>query len=128
MGMTLAAHGALATVHPAATVAHSRPEAGPTHSPGVGAAAWGRGDVQAIVLSAAILQYLAAQPENQKLQVVGPIFRPYKITFAIREGSPLRKRINEALLAIYEDGTYEGLSGDTLDSANVRPLHGTPRS
>jgi polar amino acid transport system substrate-binding protein len=60
---------------------------------------------------AAILQYLAAQPENQKLQVVGPIFRPYKIAFAIREGSPLRKRINEALLAIYEDGTYEGLSG-----------------
>jgi polar amino acid transport system substrate-binding protein len=70
-----------------------------------------RGEVQAIVLSAAILQYLATQPGNQKLQVVGPIFRPYKIAFAVREGSPLRKQINEALLAIYEDGTYEGLSG-----------------
>jgi polar amino acid transport system substrate-binding protein len=68
-----------------------------------------QGDVQAVVLSAAILQYLAAQPDNRTLQVVGPIFRPYKIAMALREGNPLRKRINEALLAIYEDGTYEGI-------------------
>jgi ABC-type amino acid transport substrate-binding protein len=43
------------------------------------------------------------------LEVVGPTFRPYKIAMAVREGSPLRKRINEALLAIYEDGTYEDI-------------------
>jgi len=68
-----------------------------------------RGEVQAVVLSAAVLQYLAAQPANRGLQVVGPIFRPYKIAFAVRNGSPLRKPVNEALLAIYEDGTYENM-------------------
>jgi len=69
------------------------------------------GQVQAVVLSAAVLQYLAAQPANRGLQVVGPIFRPYKIAFAVSNGSPLRKRINEALLAMYQDGTYESIYG-----------------
>jgi polar amino acid transport system substrate-binding protein len=68
-----------------------------------------QGEVQAVVLSAAVLQFLAAQPANRGLQVVGPIFRPYKIAIAIRNGNPLRKRINEALLAMYQDGTYEDL-------------------
>jgi polar amino acid transport system substrate-binding protein len=68
-----------------------------------------QGEVQAVVLSAAVLQYLAAQPANRMLQVVGPIFRPYKIAFAVRNGSPLRKPINQALLAIYQDGTYEDM-------------------
>ena len=68
-----------------------------------------QGQVQAVVLSAAVLQYLAAQPANRMLQVVGPIFRPYKIAVAVRNGSPLRKRINEALLAIYQDGTYDDI-------------------
>jgi len=67
------------------------------------------GEVQAVVLSAAVLQYLAAQPANRVLRVVGPIFRPYKIAAAVRNGSPLRKPINEALLAIYQDGTYDEL-------------------
>jgi polar amino acid transport system substrate-binding protein len=68
-----------------------------------------QGDVQAVVLSAAVLQYLAAQPANRTLQVVGLIFRPYKIAIAVRNGSPLRKPVNEALLAMYEDGTYENI-------------------
>jgi ABC-type amino acid transport substrate-binding protein len=68
-----------------------------------------QGEVQAVVLNAAALQYLAAQPANRMLQVVGPIFRPYKIAMAVRYGSPLRKRINEALLAMYQDGTYEAI-------------------
>jgi polar amino acid transport system substrate-binding protein len=43
------------------------------------------------------------------LQIVGLIFRSYKIGFIVHEGSPLRKQINEALLAIYADGTYEDI-------------------
>lgn len=66
-----------------------------------------QGKVQAVVLSAAILEYLCSKPANSKLQVVGPIFRPYKVGFVVRERNPLRKAINEALLAIYADGTYE---------------------
>jgi len=68
-----------------------------------------QGEVQAVVLSAAVLQYLVAKRADRMLQVVGPIFRPYKIAMAVREGSPLRKRINQALLAIYADGTYEDI-------------------
>jgi len=52
-----------------------------------------QGEVQAVVLSATILQYLAAQPANRALQIVGPIFRPYKIALAVKNASPLRKPI-----------------------------------
>jgi ABC-type amino acid transport substrate-binding protein len=66
-----------------------------------------QGEVQAVVLNAAVLQYLVAKRGNGMLQAVGPIFRPERIGIAVRVGSPLRKRINEALLALYDDGTYE---------------------
>jgi len=52
------------------------------------------------------------------LQVVGPIFRPRKYGIAVGKGSPLRKRINEALLAIYEDGTYEDIYAKWLSRGN----------
>jgi polar amino acid transport system substrate-binding protein len=68
-----------------------------------------QGEVQAVVLNSAALQYLAAKRGKGVFQVVGPIFRPYKIGFVVREGSPLRKQINEALLAMYADGTYEDI-------------------
>ena len=67
---------------------------------------------------AAILQYLAAQPENQKLQVVGPIFRPEKYGIVVAEGSALRKRINEALFELYEDGTYEQIRAKWFSREN----------
>ncbi len=68
-----------------------------------------QGEVQAVVLNSVALQYLAAKRGKGVLQVVGPIFRPYKIGMVVREGSPLRKQINEALLAMYADGTYEDI-------------------
>jgi polar amino acid transport system substrate-binding protein len=66
-----------------------------------------QGQVQAVVLSAAIIEYLTAKPANSMLQAVGPVFRPYKIGIAVKQGSPLRKKINEAILSMYADGTYE---------------------
>jgi ABC-type amino acid transport substrate-binding protein len=68
-----------------------------------------RGDVQAIVFEAPALQYWAAKEGGGAVQVVGPVFRPEKYAIAVAEGSALRKPINEALLQIYEDGTYERL-------------------
>ncbi|MEN0106489.1 MAG: transporter substrate-binding domain-containing protein [Pseudomonas sp.] len=67
------------------------------------------GEVQAIVYHAPTLQYWAAKRGNGALAVVGPLFRPEKFGIAVPTGSPLRKAINEALLALYEDGTYEQL-------------------
>lgn len=66
-----------------------------------------QGDVQAIVYDAPTLQYWVARSGNGALAVVGPIFRPEKYGIAVSSGSPLRKPINETLLAMYEDGTYE---------------------
>jgi ABC-type amino acid transport substrate-binding protein len=76
-----------------------------------------QGDVQAIVYDAPTLQYWAAKRGNGVLTVVGPIFRPEKYGIAVRNGSPLRKPVNEALLAIYEDGTYEQIYGKWFSSA-----------
>jgi polar amino acid transport system substrate-binding protein len=70
-----------------------------------------QGDVQAIVYDAPTLQYWAAESGNGVLAVVGPIFRPEKYGIAVANGSGLRKPINEALLAMYEDGTYEQIYG-----------------
>ena len=66
-----------------------------------------QGEVQAVVFDAPTLQYWAARQGNGVVQVVGPIFRQEKYAIAVAEGSPLRKPINQALLEIYEDGTYD---------------------
>jgi ABC-type amino acid transport substrate-binding protein len=66
-----------------------------------------QGDVQAIVYDAPTLQYWSTRLGNGELAVVGPVFRPEKYGIAVANGSPLRKPINETLLAMYEDGTYE---------------------
>ena len=66
-----------------------------------------QGQVQAIVYEAPTLQYWAARRGNGVLQVVGPVFRPEKYGIAVASGSPLRKSINEALLTMYADGSYE---------------------
>jgi ABC-type amino acid transport substrate-binding protein len=68
-----------------------------------------KGEVQALVFDAPTLQYLAAQQGNGLLQVVGPIFAVQKYGIAVPDGSPLRKRINDALLEIYEDGRYRAI-------------------
>ena len=65
------------------------------------------GEVQAVVFDVPTLRYWAARQGNGVVQVVGPIFRPEKYGIAVAEGSALRKPINEALLELYEDGTYE---------------------
>jgi polar amino acid transport system substrate-binding protein len=75
------------------------------------------GDVQAIVYDAPTLQYWAAKRGNGVLAVVGPIFRPEKYGIAVANDSPLRKPVNEALLAMYEDGTYEQIYGKWFSSA-----------
>ncbi|WP_233837276.1 transporter substrate-binding domain-containing protein [Paraburkholderia sp. ZP32-5] len=77
-----------------------------------------QGDVQAIVFDAPTLQYWAARRGNGALAVVGPIFRPEKYGIAVANGSALRKPINEALLSMYEDGTYEQIYGKWFSRGN----------
>ena len=68
------------------------------------------GTVQAIVFDAPTLEYWQSRLGSGDLQVVGPVFRPLKYGIAVARGSPLRKRLNEALLEMYADGTYEDIS------------------
>ncbi|WP_377690356.1 transporter substrate-binding domain-containing protein [Paraburkholderia dipogonis] len=76
-----------------------------------------QGNVQAIVYDAPTLQYWAARRGNGELIVVGPLFRPEKYGIAMANGSVWRKHINETLLAMYEDGTYEQLYGKWFASS-----------
>ncbi|WP_341677395.1 transporter substrate-binding domain-containing protein [Niveibacterium sp. SC-1] len=68
-----------------------------------------KGEAQAMVFDAPTIQYLAMQRGKGVLQVVGPIFEAQKYGIAVPDGSPLRKRINDALLKMYEDGRYQTL-------------------
>jgi polar amino acid transport system substrate-binding protein len=76
-----------------------------------------QGNVQAIVYDAPTLQYWAGRLGNGSLIVVGPIFRPEKYGIAVANGSTLRKAINETLLGMYEDGTYERIYGKWFSSS-----------
>lgn len=67
------------------------------------------GEVQAIVYDAPTLQWWAATKGKGTVQVVGPIFRPSKYGIAVKNGNPLRKQINQALLEVYDNGTYEDI-------------------
>jgi polar amino acid transport system substrate-binding protein len=68
-----------------------------------------RGDVAAVVFDAPILQHYAAHAGKSTAQVVGPVFREEDYGIAFPQGSPLRKRVNNALLSMREDGTYQKL-------------------
>ena len=65
------------------------------------------GQVQAVVFDDPTLEYWVAKQGSGIVHVVGPLFRREKYGIVVADGSPLRKRINEALLAIYDDGTYD---------------------
>ena len=62
--------------------------------------------VDAVVFDAPVLQYYAAHEGKGKVQVVGSIFREESYGIVFPTNSPLRKRVNNALLSMHEDGTY----------------------
>ncbi len=63
----------------------------------------------AVVFDAPVLQYYAAKEGNGRVKVVGPIFKRENYGLVFQQGSPLRKQVNEALLKMREDGTYDML-------------------
>jgi polar amino acid transport system substrate-binding protein len=64
-------------------------------------------EVDAVVFDAPILLYYAAHSGKGKVQVVGSIFRKESYAIALPTGSPYRKPINNALLSLQEQGTYQ---------------------
>lgn len=70
--------------------------------------------VRAVVFDAPILQYALKNGGDrfQDLGLVDAIFDPSNYGFALQQGSPLRERINQALLTLRENGTVERLEKD----------------
>jgi len=57
-----------------------------------------------------LLYYASHEGKGKgKVQVVGPIFRKENYGIVFPDKSPLRKRVNEALLKLRENGTYDQL-------------------
>lgn len=67
------------------------------------------GKVDAVVYDSPVLLYYASHEGSDKVQVVGPIFRKESYGIVLAPGSPYRKPINQALLMLMENGTYQDL-------------------
>jgi polar amino acid transport system substrate-binding protein len=69
-----------------------------------------RGEIQAVVYDAPQLRHWLTNRGPSMAALVGPVFRPERYAIALPTGSPLRKSINAALLAMQEDGTADAIS------------------
>ena len=65
--------------------------------------------LDAVVFDAPVLLYHAANAGRGKVRVVGPVFKRENYGILFPRGSDLRKRINESLLQMREDGSYDAL-------------------
>jgi len=64
-------------------------------------------DAEAVVFDAPILLYYAANEGKGRVHMVGTPFHKEDYGIVFRSGNPLRKQVNNALLALREDGTYQ---------------------
>ena len=62
------------------------------------------GDVAAVVYDAPVLQYEARKLNDDKLQMVGPVFERQNYALALQQDSPLRESLDLALLKLTEQG------------------------
>ena len=63
--------------------------------------------VDAVVLPAPILLYYAAHEGKGRVKTVGPEFNTAPVAIMVQLDSPLRRKINLALIALRENGTYQ---------------------
>ena len=65
--------------------------------------------MDAVVTGAPILRYYAAQEGKGQVKMVGSEINVAPVAIMVQLGSPLRKKIDIALLALREDGSYQRL-------------------
>lgn len=63
--------------------------------------------VEAAVFEAPVLLYYAAHEGKGRVRTVGPLFDTTMIAALVHVDSPIRRKIDEALLMLREDGTYD---------------------
>jgi ABC-type amino acid transport substrate-binding protein len=66
-------------------------------------------EADAIVFDAPVLRYHAATSGNPSLRLVGSPFYPEHYSIALNTKSPYREQLNQALLEIRENGTFDEL-------------------
>lgn len=66
-----------------------------------------KGDLDAVVFDSPVLRYYLAHDGTGIGQIVGTVFEAEDYGVAFPNGSELRKRFNQGLLSIREDGTYD---------------------
>jgi len=64
-------------------------------------------EADAVVFDAPILLYYAANEGKGRVHMVGLPFRKEDYGIVFQSGNPLRKQVNNALLAMREDGSYQ---------------------
>jgi ABC-type amino acid transport substrate-binding protein len=67
------------------------------------------GEIKAVVYDEPLLKFYLSNSSNTKLHLVGDLFEKQDYGFALVDRSPLRKKINEALLKLGEEGYFEEL-------------------
>jgi polar amino acid transport system substrate-binding protein len=70
-------------------------------------AALANNDVKAVVYDEPILRYHVSTTGGSEERVVGPLFQRQNYGIAVQQDSPYRKRINEALLRLREEGVLD---------------------
>jgi polar amino acid transport system substrate-binding protein len=65
--------------------------------------------LDAVVFDAPVLLFYAATTGRNKARIVGPMLRKENYGILFPRGSDLRKPVNEALLKLRENGTYDAL-------------------
>jgi polar amino acid transport system substrate-binding protein len=65
--------------------------------------------VDAVVTAAPVLLYYASHEGKGRARVVGPQFNKGQLAIVFQLDSPLRKRVNGALIGLRENGTYQQL-------------------
>ena len=68
-----------------------------------------KGKLEAVVFDAPVLLYYASTGGRGKVRVVGTMFKKENYGVVFPRGSELRKKVNEALLKMREDGSYDDL-------------------
>lgn len=65
------------------------------------------GKIDAVVFDSPVLNYYLNGDGAEKAQLAGQIFQSEDYGLAFAQGSPLRKGVDESLLAMRQDGTYD---------------------
>lgn len=68
-----------------------------------------RGQADAVVFDSPVLLYYAAHAGKGRTHVVGPVFREEKYGIVFPSNSPHRRPVDNALLTLKENGTYQRL-------------------